>query len=98
MPNGVWMVGAGHLEKLLKVIDRLLHLALEVPLINGNEVLIRIIDLLVIVTLIIASCNRGPLGLPLWPPLVAFGAPLCAFVSYLGGAPQLSLRTAFPSP
>jgi hypothetical protein len=92
------MVGAGHLEKLLEVIGRLPHLALEVTLSGGNRLLVGVIGLLVVVTLITAGSNYDPLGLLLWPPLVAFGAPLCAFASYLGCAPQLPLGTAFPSP
>jgi hypothetical protein len=34
------MVGIGRLEKLLKVIYRLTHLALEVPLSGGNVLLV----------------------------------------------------------
>jgi hypothetical protein len=55
--DGVRMLGVGHLEKLLEVIGRLPHLALEVPLSGGNEPLIGIVGLLVIVAHVAAVCN-----------------------------------------
>jgi hypothetical protein len=76
MPNGVCMIGAGCLKKLLEVIGGLLHLALDVTLSIDDEILIGVIGLLVIVALVVASSYRDKLGLPLHPPLVAFGAPL----------------------
>jgi hypothetical protein len=51
--HNVW---AGHLKKLLEVIDRLSCLALEVMLSSGN-LLIGVNGLLVVVTLIVASSN-----------------------------------------
>jgi hypothetical protein len=77
------MVGAGRLEKLLEVIGRLPCLSLEVVLGGGNELLIGVVSLLVVVTLIIASSNCDPLGSLLWPPLVAFGAPFCILAGFL---------------
>jgi hypothetical protein len=70
------------------VIGWLLCLALEVTLRSGNELLVRIVGLLVIIALIIAGSDYDPLGLPLWPPLVAFSAPLCAFVGCLEWCPS----------
>jgi hypothetical protein len=67
MPNSVRIIGAGHLEKLLKVIDRLSHLVLELAFISGNELLVGVIRLLVVVTLIAAGSDYDLLGSPLWP-------------------------------
>jgi hypothetical protein len=78
------MVWAGHLKKLLEVISRLSHRALDIALGYGNVFLIRVIGLLVIVVFIAASGNYDPLGASLWPPPTAFGAPLRAFTSSLG--------------
>jgi hypothetical protein len=52
VPNGVHMVAAGHLENLLEVIGRWLHLALEVMLSGGNELPVRIVCLVVVLTLV----------------------------------------------
>jgi hypothetical protein len=82
------MVGSGRLEKLIEVIGTLPRLALEVTLGGGNELLIGIVSLLVVVTLIIAGSDCAPLGLPLWPPLGAFGAPLHAFAGCLEWCPS----------
>jgi hypothetical protein len=68
------MVRAGRLTKLLKVVGRLPCLVLEVTLCGGNALLVGIISLLIVVTLIAAGSDCGPLGSSLWPHLVAFGA------------------------
>jgi hypothetical protein len=86
------MVGASCLEKLLEVIGRLPLLALEGVLGSGNELLIGIIGLLVVVPLITSGSDCNPLGLPLWPPLVAFGAPLHAFADCLAWCPSAAAR------
>jgi hypothetical protein len=67
MPNSVRLIAASRLEKLLKVIDRLSHLVLELAFIGGNELLVRVIRLLVIVALITAGSDCDLLGSPLWP-------------------------------
>jgi hypothetical protein len=82
MPDGVRMIGAGGLKKLLEVIGGLPHLVLEVMLSGSNELLIEIVGLLVIVTLIIVGSDYDSLGSPLWPPFVAFGAPLCTLATF----------------
>jgi hypothetical protein len=64
VPDRVCMVGAGHLVMLLKVINRLPRLVLEVALGDSNELLIRIISLLVIVALVTTSSKFDPLGSP----------------------------------
>jgi hypothetical protein len=78
MPNGVCMIGTGCLEKLLEVMCRLPHLALEVTLSGGHDLLIGVPSLLVVIPLIAASSERNSLGPPLQPPFVTIGAPLCA--------------------
>jgi hypothetical protein len=55
MPNGVRVVRAGHFEKLLKMIDGLLCLALKVTVSSGNELHIGVIVLLVVATLVTAG-------------------------------------------
>jgi hypothetical protein len=95
MPNGVRMVGVGHFEKLLKVIGRLPHLTLEVTLSGSNELLIRVIGLLV-ASLIAAGSDCDSLGSPLCPPLVAFDTPLCALASYLEGRPSTAVGGRLP--
>jgi hypothetical protein len=87
VPGGLRMVGVGSLEKLLEVIGRLSCLALEVVLGSSDVFLIRVISLLVVVKLIIASSNCDPLGAPLWPSLTAFGASFCTFASSLAWRP-----------
>jgi hypothetical protein len=87
------VVGAGHFEKLLKVIGRLSHLVHEVTLGGSNVLLIGIISRLVVVTLIAAGSDCNSLGSPLWPPLVAFGTPLCALVSRLEWCPSTVARS-----
>jgi hypothetical protein len=67
MPNSVRLIAASRLEKLLKVIDRLSHLVLELAFIGGNELLVGVIRLLVIVALIAAGSDCDLLGSPLWP-------------------------------
>jgi hypothetical protein len=82
MLSGVRMIGIGCLEKLLKVISILPRLALEVTL-------------LVIMPLITAGGDRDSLGPPLRPPLVAFGAPVCAITVCLERIPQPLPGAAF---
>jgi hypothetical protein len=76
VPNGVCVIGTGCLEKLLKVISGLSCQELEITLSSGNELLIGVTNILVIVTLVIAGSDHDSLGPPLWPPFIAFGAPL----------------------
>jgi hypothetical protein len=78
------MIGTWCLEKLLEVIDGQPCLALDLVLIGGNELLIGVTNVLVIVTLIIATSDRDSLGSPLWVPLVASGTPFYALVCCLG--------------
>jgi hypothetical protein len=81
------MVGAGRFVKLLKVIIGRTRLVLEVALSSGNKLLIRVIGLLVIAARIAAGSDCNLLGSSLWPPLIAFGAPLHALADCLKGAP-----------
>jgi hypothetical protein len=78
------MVGVGCLKKLLKVIGSLACLALEIPLDSDNKFLIRVIDLLVIVSLVSTGHKCDLLGSPLEPPLAAFNAPLCPIAGCFG--------------
>jgi hypothetical protein len=82
------MVGAGRLEKLLKVIGRLPRLALEVTVGRGDMFFIGVISFLVVVALITTSSNCDLLGAPLWPPLIVFGATIDTFASSLGQCPS----------
>jgi hypothetical protein len=80
MSNEGCKIGAGCLEKLLKVIDRLPRPTLEVTLGSGDELLAGVFDLFVVVVLIVASSYCDSLGSPLQHRLVAFGAPLFTLV------------------
>jgi hypothetical protein len=71
-------------------------LALEITLSSGEELLIRVTNILVIVTLVTASSDRDSLGPPLWPPLVAFGTPLHTLVSCLGSHCSTATGGCFP--
>jgi hypothetical protein len=77
------MVGVGCLEKLLKAIDGLPCLTLEIVLSNGSMLPIGVTGLLVVVVLITASGDHDSSGSLLWPSLIAFGAPLGAFAGRL---------------
>jgi hypothetical protein len=88
VPDGVRMVWAGRLKRLLKVISRLSCPTLEIALNYTNMFLIGVISLLVVVIFIIASGNYDPFGVPLWPPPTAFGSPLSAFAGSLGRCPS----------
>jgi hypothetical protein len=96
MPNVVCMIGAGHLEKLLKVINVLPHLALEVALDDGDELLVGIIGLLVVVVLVTDGSDCDSLGSLLRPPIVAFGALLCALASCLEWHPSTTTGGRLP--
>jgi hypothetical protein len=89
------MIGTGCLGKLLKVISWLPHLVLEVTLSSGDELLIRVIGLLVIVTLVAACSDHDLLEPPFWPPLIAFGAPLCALAGCLEWCPSTTAAGHF---
>jgi hypothetical protein len=82
MPNRVHMIGVGCLEKLLDLIRRLPCLALDVTLCSGDELLVGVIGLLVIVTLVAASSDHDSWASLLRPPLVAFGAPRHTLITY----------------
>jgi hypothetical protein len=96
MPNGVHMVGTGRFVKLLKVIIGRTRLVLEVALSSGNKLLIRVIGLLVIAARIAAGSDCNLLGSSLWPPLVAFGAPLHALADCLKGHPSTAVGGRIP--
>jgi hypothetical protein len=83
------MVVVGHLEELLKVIGRLSCLVLEVPFNGGNDLLVEIIGLLVIVTLVAAGCNCDLLGSPLWLLLLPLALLFTPLLAALGDAPRL---------
>jgi hypothetical protein len=73
----VRMIGAGCFKKFLKVIGELSHLAPKIMLSSGDELLIRVTSVLVVITFITAGCDRDSLGLPL-RPLLSFLVPLFA--------------------
>jgi hypothetical protein len=72
------------------------RLALEVTLSSGNELLIGIISLLVVLTLVAAGSDHDLLGLPLWPPVAAFGTPLCTLADCLEGRLPVALDKNSP--
>jgi hypothetical protein len=86
------MVGAGYLKKLLEVIGGLSCLTLEIMLSNGDELLVRVVGLLVVVALVTASGDHDSSGSPLWPSLVTFGTALCAFTARLEQRPSTTAR------
>jgi hypothetical protein len=96
LPDGVCMVWACCLEKLLEVIGRLPYLVLEIMLGGCDVFLIRVISLLVVVVVVATSCNHDPLGPPFWPPLTAFGASLRAFADNLGWCPSATAGDHLP--
>jgi hypothetical protein len=95
----VLQVGTCLLKKLLEVIGHLLCLAFEVVHGGSDDLLIRIIRLLVVVALVTAGSDCNPLGSPLGPPLIAFSTPLCTLADCLkwhpliaaGGQPPVTL-------
>jgi hypothetical protein len=91
------MILMGHLEKLLEVISGLPWLVLQVVLRGDDELLIRVTDLLVVVTLITDGSDRDSLGLPLQPPLVAFGTALCVLSGHLERRPSTTTEALFPA-
>jgi hypothetical protein len=91
------MIGAGCLEKLLKVIIVRPHLAPEVVLSSGDELLVGVADLLVIVTLIAAGSDHNSSGSPIQLPLVAFGVPLCALAGCLEHRASITTRGRPPT-
>jgi hypothetical protein len=96
MPNGVCMVGASRFEKLLEVINGLPHLALEVRLSSGNELLVGVISLLVIAALIVAGSDCDSLESLLWPPSVIFGALLRILAGCLERCPLTVIGGRLP--
>jgi hypothetical protein len=85
--NRVRMIWACCFEKLFDVIGRLLHLALRITLSGGNEVLIRVTSVLIIVALIVAGGDCNSLLLPLRARLVTSSNPPCTLVGCLGWHP-----------
>jgi hypothetical protein len=77
VPDIVRMIWVGCFEKLLKVICRLPCLAFEIMLDSGDELLVGVTDVLIVITFIAVGGDRDSLGPPLRPPLVA-SAPLFA--------------------
>jgi hypothetical protein len=96
MSDGVCMLWSGHVEKLLEVIDRLSRLALEIVLGGSDAFLINIVCLLSIIIANVASSNRDPLLVVLWPLLTAFGTSLSAFTGNLGWWPSAATTDHLP--
>jgi hypothetical protein len=96
VPDGECMVWAGRLEMLLKVIDRLPRLALEITPSGSDMFFIRVVHLLVVVIIVIACSNYDPLGAPLWSFLTAFSASLSTFAGSLGWCPSAVTKDHLP--
>jgi hypothetical protein len=92
------MIGAGCLEKLLEVISGLPCLALEITLSNGDELVARVIGLLVIVALVTTGSDSDSLGSPLRPLLLPLALRFVPLLAALSGAPRLPPGAAFSSP
>jgi hypothetical protein len=56
------MIRAGCLEKRLKVIHELPHLAFKIMLDSGNELLIGVTGALIVISLIAASGDHDSMG------------------------------------
>jgi hypothetical protein len=78
------MIWAGQFEKLLEVIRGQPHLALKITLGSGNELLIGVTEVLVVITLFTTIGGHNSLGPLLWPPPTAPDAPLCTLVGCCG--------------
>jgi hypothetical protein len=91
------MIGIGCLEKLLEVINRLSCRALEIVHGSGDELLIGVTNIFVVVTLITAGSDRNSLGSLLQAPLIAFGASLCTLVGCLGRRRSTTARGHLPA-
>jgi hypothetical protein len=91
------VIGAGCLKKLLDVVGGLPHLTLEITLNSGDEPLVGVANILVVVTLITTGGDRDSLGPPLQPPFVTFGTPLHALVSCLGWRSLTATGGRFPA-
>jgi hypothetical protein len=94
--DGVRVIGTGCLEKLLKVVSGLPCLVLKITLSSGDELLIGVTNILVVVTLVAASGDHDSLRPPLQPLFVAFGTPLHALVGCLGWRSSTPTRGHFP--
>jgi hypothetical protein len=95
VPDGVRMIGTGCLEKLLEMISEQSCLALDITFGSGDELLVRVADILVIVTRLTTGGDCDPSRSPLWPPLVTSGTPSCSLVSCLGYLPRPPLGATF---
>jgi hypothetical protein len=80
----VCKIWTGCFEKLFEVISGLPHLAHRTTLGGGDELLIRVAIVLVIIALIAASGDHNLLWSPLRPPLVASSTPPCTLIGCLG--------------
>jgi hypothetical protein len=89
------VIGTGCLEKLLKVVSGVSRLLLEIALSSGDELLIRVANITVVVTHVAAVDDHDSLGPPLQPPFVAFGTPLQALVSCLGWRSSTTIEGSF---
>jgi hypothetical protein len=99
VPDRVRMIGVGCFEKLLEVISGLPHLALKIVFGSGDELLIGVASILIVITFVTAGGDHNSLEPPLRPPLVASGAPLCTLIGWLSQrppTPRLLLGAAFP--
>jgi hypothetical protein len=80
----VRMIWADSFEKLFEVNGGLPHLALRIMLGGGDQLLIGVTSVLLIIALIRAGGDRDSLWSPLRPPLIASSTPPCTLVGCLG--------------
>jgi hypothetical protein len=82
------MIWAGCFEKLFDVIGKLLRLVLRITLGDGDELLVGVASVLVIIALITSGGDRDSLWSSLRPPLIASSTPPCTLVGCLGWRPD----------
>jgi hypothetical protein len=93
----VRVVWASHLEKFLKVINRLSRLALEITLGGSGVFLIGVTHLLAVVAIVVtASSNCDALGRRFGPFLLPLELLLEPLLAALGGAPLATIGDRLP--
>jgi hypothetical protein len=93
----VHMIWVGCFKKLFKVIGRLSRLVLKNMLDGDDELLVRVANVLIVITIVIAGGDRDLLGSPLWSPLVTSSTPLCTLGDCLGWHPLTTAGCCLPT-
>jgi hypothetical protein len=72
-------------------------LALDLALNGGDELLIGVANVLIVVTLVVVGGDRDSLGSSLRPSLVTSSTPFCALVGCLGWCPPTAAGGCLPA-